>query len=295
MENFKNKFECNGRLEKIQKKMNISNQFFDELTQLNKTTESLQLGFNQSEIIYINHKLHDFNNNNVIFKKCILEILSSLHNSNQLFQYNNLICPLSNNNIVILTTHKLYHLSFHNYKTQSNSDLIDNIKTEYFMNNQYHTQINMNEYINNFTNHLDKFNNFVNKYNLPENWSSLINNHNNILTNVYTIQIEYNKINDNIIQFIDKNLKCKQDKSEMNTIKKTTTNTTQTMYKNNLQTLNIQSIINSNKVSIDTINRRLYTINDNIYKIKTYTESIDYKQNIIYILLLSSYLLHILF
>ena len=67
------------------------------------------------------------------------------------------------------------------------------------------------------------------------------------------------------------------------------------MYKNNLQTLNIQSIINSNKVSIDTINRRLYTINDNIYKIKTYTESIDYKQNIIYILLLSSYLLHILF
>lgn len=295
MENFKNKFECNSRLEKIQKKLNVSNQFFDELTQLNKITESLQLGFNQSEIIYINHKIHDFNNNNVIFKKCILENLSSLYNSNPQFQYNNLICPLSNNNIVILTTHKLYHLSFHNYKNQSNSDLIENIKTEYFMNNRYHTQINMNEYINKLTNHLDKFNNFINKYNLPENWSSLINNHTIILENLYATQIEYNKINDNIIQCIDRNLKCKQDKSEINTIQKKFKITTETIHKNNLQNLNIQSIINSNKVSIDTINTRLYTTNDNIYKIKTSIESMDYKQNVIYILLFSSYLLHMLF
>lgn len=192
MNNIKNKIYFKNQLDLINRKLDKSNSFFEELNKLNEITKSLEIGMkyrnNICNLVLANITC-EFDN--YFIKAHEVEYYDVKMEYNNLFYYelkekkyfDKIIEPSNIHNKT------LYHLICIISDDNNILNLLNNLENS---NINYNIDFNKTEYLEKLTKHIDDFGNFIKKYNLPNNLENIVNNHYNTLNNLYSNQLKYN-------------------------------------------------------------------------------------------------------
>ncbi len=243
MNNIKNKFYYRNQLDLIQKRLDKSSVFFEELNKLNKTTKLLEIGIKRVD--NVNNVILTHNNHNFDYyfiKAYIINCYDLKINYNNIF-YHELKNKDYWNNVIHLNNinnKNIYHLICMN--SCNNKDVLEMIENMENDKVHYNIDFDKTKYVEELKNHIDDFSDFVNKYNLPDNFEKIVNNHYDILDDLYSMQLKYNKENESLL------LKIENGNSELCKIKENVNNYSELLKKTNNNIDNIElKLINRNK------------------------------------------------
>tara|TARA_Y100000741_G_scaffold216679_1_gene165159 strand:- start:1897 stop:2775 length:879 start_codon:yes stop_codon:yes gene_type:complete len=282
MDNIKNKFYYRNQLDLIQKKLITSSNFFEELNKLNKTTKLLEIGIKRVD--NVNNLVLTYNNNNFdsyLIKAYVIECYDIKTNYNNLFYYglkdkncwNNVI------NLNNINNKNIYHLICMNSINNKNLvEMIENMGNDKVC---YNMTFDKTKYLEKLNKHIDDFSDFINKYNLPDDFEKIINNHYDIMDELYSTQLKYNKENESLL------LKIDSGNLELCKIKKNINEYSESLKETNNNINNIELKLKTRKDDNNFLDNKILNNMNDIELLKLKIDNIDYKFKLVFIFVIS--------